>query len=158
MKSTGIVRRIDDLGRIVIPKEIRRNLYIKDNEEIEFFIENDQIVLKKFSRIFCLEDISNKIISIVHDLTNKVVLIGDKEKFIYGSGLSYKDYLGKTISKGLEEVFSTRQLVCTDGMLGYPIISYGDVIGLVVLVGEKSKQDIDIIKLVAQFLGKYVED
>ena len=158
MKSTGIVRRIDDLGRIVIPKEIRRNLYIKDNEEIEFFIENDQIVLKKFSRIFCLEDISNKIISIVHDLTNKVVLIGDKEKFIYGSGLSYKDYLGKTISKGLEEVFSTRQLVCTDCMLGYPIISYGDVIGLVVLVGEKSKQDIDIIKLVAQFLGKYVED
>lgn len=158
MKSTGIVRRIDDLGRIVIPKEIRRNLHIRDNEEIEFFIENDQIVLKKFSRIFCLEDISNKIISIVHDLTNKVVLIGDKEKFIYGSGLSYKDYLGKTISKGLEEVFSTRQLVYADGMLGYPIISYGDIIGLVVLVGEKSKQDIDIIKLVAQFLGKYVED
>lgn len=158
MKSTGIVRRIDDLGRIVIPKEIRRNLHIRDNEEIEFFIENDQIVLKKFSRIFCLEDISNKIISIVHDLTNKVVLIGDKEKFIYGSGLSYKDYLGKSIFKGLEEVFITRQLVYADGMLGYPIISYGDIIGLVVLVGEKSKQDIDIIKLVAQFLGKYVED
>lgn len=158
MKSTGIVRRIDDLGRIVIPKEIRRNLHIKENEEVEIFIDNEYILLRKFSRLLCLEDISKKIIDIVSKLINKTVIISDKEKYIYGCGLEKKKYLNEKISGKLNETFNNRNIFYIDNMLSYPIVSLGDVIGLVIFIGDYNENDVSIIKLVAQFLGKYVED
>ncbi len=158
MKSTGIVRRIDDLGRIVIPKEIRRNLHIKENEEVEIFIDNEYILLRKFSRLLCLEDVSKKIIDIVCGLINKTVIISDKEKYIYGCGVDKKEYLNENISDKLVDAFSNRNIFYIDNMLSYPIICNGDVMGLVIFVGEYNENDVSIIKLVAQFLGKYVEE
>ena len=82
MKSTGITRRIDDLGRIVIPKEIRKNLKIKENEVLEIFINNDEIILKKFSPFNDSEKVLSDYIKVINDMTGNDVIITDRDKVI----------------------------------------------------------------------------
>ena len=79
MKSTGITRRIDDLGRIVIPKEIRKNLKIKENEVLEIFINNDEIILKKFSPFNDSEKVLSDYIKVINDMTGNDVIITDRK-------------------------------------------------------------------------------
>ena len=86
MKSTGIVRRVDELGRIVIPKEIRRTLRIRNGESLEIFIDKDMINLKKFSEISDLSDISKEIVEIVNSTLKKTILITDRDMFVAASG------------------------------------------------------------------------
>lgn len=176
MKSTGVVRRVDDLGRIVIPKEIRRTLKIRDGEELEIFVENDVVVLKKFSKVADLENISKKIIDVVSSLIGKTVLVSDRDMFITGSGDLKKNYMNKEISNFIEEAMEKRT-VCVEKSLSsielvsgitdsysyivYPIISFGDVVGSVVVISNSSdvsEFDVTITGMIAQFLGKYVED
>ncbi len=85
MKSTGITRRIDDLGRIVIPKEIRKNLKIKENEVLEIFINNDEIILKKFSPFNDSEKVLSDYIKVINDMTGNDVIITDRDKVILSS-------------------------------------------------------------------------
>ena len=176
MKSTGVVRRVDDLGRIVIPKEIRRNLRIRDGEELEIFVDNDVVVLKKFSKVADLSSVSKKIVDVVSSLVNKTVLITDRDTFITGSGEFKKKYLNKEISSKIEDVISSRSVMVQkdignielvddiDETYSYiisPIISFGDVIGTVIMISNSSlvsEFDITINGMIAQFLGKYVED
>ena len=176
MKSTGVVRRVDDLGRIVIPKEIRRNLRIRDGDELEIFVDSEEIVLKKFSKAVDMCDVSNKIIGIVSSLVGKTVLVTDRDKVITGSGDYKKTYINKKISKCVENVIYSRiysvertlncnELVDDDtekhSYLIYPIICFGDVIGTVIIISANSDIsdfDITISSVIAQFLGKYVED
>lgn len=176
MKATGVVRRIDDLGRIVIPKEIRRTLKIRDGEELEIYIENDIILLKKFSKVADLGDASKKIVDVVSSLINKTILITDRDYIITGSGELKKNYLNKGISKDIENSISNRRMIAekklsqieiVDGVkekyayVVYPIISFGDVVGSVIIISENSdisEFDITISNMIAQFLGKYVED
>ena len=91
-------------------------------------------------------------------MINKTVIISDKEKYIYGCGVDKKKYLNENISDKLVDAFSNRNVFYIDNMLSYPIICNGDVMGLVIFVGEYNENDVSIIKLVAQFLGKYVEE
>lgn len=176
MKSTGVVRRVDDLGRIVIPKEIRRTLKIRDGEELEIFVDNDVVILKKFSKIFDLSDISKKLVDVVSSLVGKTVLVTDRDTFITGSGEFKKKYLNKEISSYLEDIISNCNVVVqkdigniqlgdvSGEMYSYiinPIISFGDVIGSVIVISNNSdisESDVMITGLIAQFLGKYVED
>ena len=88
MKSTGVVRRIDELGRIVIPKEIRRNLGIRDGENIEIFTENDSIILKKFYRMRASSDLASNLCELVYNSFNYKMIITDREKIIAYAGLS----------------------------------------------------------------------
>ena len=176
MKSTGVVRRVDDLGRIVIPKEIRRTLRIRDGEELEIFVDNDIVVLKKFSKVADLVDVSKKIVDIVSSLVGKTVLVTDRDTFITGSGELKKKYLNKEISSYLENIISNRNVVVqkdigniqladiSDEIYSFiinPIISFGDVIGAVIVISTNSdisEFDVTIAGMIAQFLGKYVED
>lgn len=176
MKSTGVVRRVDDLGRIVIPKEIRRNLRIRDGEELEIFVDNDVVVLKKFSKVADLGDVSKKIVDVVSSLVGKTVLVTDRDTFITGSGELKKKYLNKEISGKLEDIISNRNVVVqkdigtvqlvdvSSEMCSYiinPIISFGDVVGTVIMISNNSdisEFDVTIAGMIAQFLGKYVED
>lgn len=176
MKSTGVVRRVDDLGRIVIPKEIRRTLRIRDGEELEIFVDNDGVVLKKFSKISDLGDVSKKIIDVVSSIVGKTLLVTDRDYFITGSGELKKNYMNKEISKKVEDIIETRT-VCiektissieladgTEDKYSYivnPIISFGDVVGTVIMISTSSdisEFDVTISGMIAQFLGKYVED
>lgn len=176
MKSTGVVRRVDDLGRIVIPKEIRRTLRIRDGEELEIFVDNDVVILKKFSKVADLADVSKKIIDVVSSLVGKTILVTDRDCFITGSGDLKKNYMNKEISDKIEEIINNHT-VCVEKVVSsiklvdgieekysyiiQPIICFGDVIGTIIMISvssDISEFDVTISGMIAQFLGKYVED
>lgn len=108
MKTTGIIRRIDDLGRIVIPKELRRTLRIKSSESLEIFVDNDDIVLKKYSPMESIEDAASRYVDSFNKVINHNVIVTDKDKVIAVSGVLKKKYLGKSISEFTERSIERR--------------------------------------------------
>lgn len=176
MKSTGVVRRVDDLGRIVIPKEIRRTLRIRDGESLEIFVDSETITLKKFSKMTDIEEVSKQLVDVINATLNKSVLITDRDKFIAASGSFKKKYIGKNISKFLEKILNERKVFLSHNLdrievlegeeenLSYvihPIIMNGDAIGLVMTLSDNDnigQLDEKIIGLTAQFLAKYIEE
>ena len=100
MKATGVVRRIDDLGRIVIPKEIRRTLRIKEGDPLEIFTEKDgDIILKKYSPIGELTNFATEYVESLNKITGHIALITDRDTVIAISGTTKKDILEQKISK-----------------------------------------------------------
>ena len=174
MKSTGVVRRIDDLGRIVIPKEIRRSLRIHDGESMEIFVDNELITLKKYSSLDELISMSELLVDAINNEIKKEVFITDMDKVIAYSGREKKKYISKTISSDLVQIINERMNVkynnksieLIDGItynykyVVYPIIANGDASGSVVVLSddlEISEEDEKIVKFVADFLGKHIE-
>ena len=176
MRTTGVVRRIDDLGRIVIPKEMRRTLRIHDGESLEIFVEDEMIALKKYSSMSDLNDISNDLSNTINKVLLKEVLITDRDKVISSSGNLKSKYQGKNISKYLEEKLANRETVIeksvkevefVDGQMekcSYtisPIIMNGDAIGTVVIFTvSDSITDIEVkmANMASKFLGKHIEE
>lgn len=108
VKATGIVRRIDDLGRIVIPKEIRRTLRIREKDALEIFTDRDgEVILKKYSPIADLEDFAQEYADSLFESTGHVALISDRDAFIAVAGTSKKAFLGKSIPDELSEQLDT---------------------------------------------------
>ena len=99
MKTTGVVRRIDELGRIVIPKEIRKNLRIKNGDSMEIFLNDEEIVLKKYSPIESLENVLINYVDSFNQVMKHNIIITDRDKVIAISGSLKKKYLGKSISE-----------------------------------------------------------
>lgn len=176
MKATGVVRRIDDLGRIVIPKEIRKNLRIKNGENLEIFIdEKDNIILRKYSQIDKLKDVAVSITEAIHLITKKNVLITNTDSFVAISGNMKKEYIDKPISGQLNKAMHDRKEIFQSSVtdlemsedkteeVSYgicPIIAGGDVVGVVMLLSKKedmTENDFQIIKIVASFLAKHIE-
>ena len=176
MKATGIVRRVDELGRIVIPKEIRRTLRIRNGESLEIFVDKDMINLKKFSEINDMSEISQEIIDIVNSTLKKNIFITNRDKFVAGSGNLKKLFYEKKISRTLEKLITDRRVVIETSRhdiellegensfysyIIYPIIVNGDSIGLVIILSDKN--DLGILEdnmayVVSQFLTKYIEE
>ena len=180
MKATGIVRRIDDLGRIVIPKEIRRTLRIRESDPLEIFTDREgEIILKKYSPIGEMSTFAKQYAESLAQVSGHTALIADRDQFIAVSGGS-KNLLGKGLSSELEDKINNREtLIASKGERSFiqvssdggedfshiaisPIICEGDVIGAVVLseVDEKSKMGEVEQKLVlsaAGFLGRQME-
>jgi len=117
MKATGIVRRIDDLGRVVIPKEIRRTLRIREGDPLEIFVDRDgEVILKKYSPISELGDFAKEYGEALYDSLGHPVLICDRDVFIAVAGSSKKEYLNKNISSLVESVMESRSSsLVTDG-------------------------------------------
>ena len=170
MKSTGVIRRIDELGRIVIPKEIRRNLQIRDGETLEIFIENDSIILRKHSIVATAFDMINKLGSLTNDIMNYSLIITDREKIIYISDKNLEIIKGKNISAKLinyidgRECYNSKEEITLSfdelDLKGYfsisPIISSNDSIGLIILY-SKEKMNIEeekYSKLLAKLIGE----
>lgn len=176
MKSTGVVRRVDDLGRIVIPKEIRRTLRIRDGEALEIFVDSEMIALKKFSKMTNMTEVAKELVDIINGNINKTVLIADRDRFIAGSGSLKKSYVDKNISKELENIMNERKSVVENSKHSiellenikeslayviYPIIMNGDAVGLVLVVSDKSdigQLEEKLVNITAQFLGKHIEE
>lgn len=165
MKQTGVTRKIDELGRIVIPKEIRKNLGIRDGETLEIFTSEDSIILKKYFEVRKYEDLSNKLCELINNIYNIDLVITDREKVITSSN---KDIVenSKLNNKLLElidnrEIFITKELstinLGTD-ISGYftviPIIASSDSLGLVILISETR---IDYSSL-GKFIAKIIAD
>ena len=112
MKATGIVRRIDDLGRVVIPKEIRRTLRIREGDPLEIFTDREGgVILKKYSPIGELTDFSKDYAESLQQAIGNIVLIADKDAFISMSGAPKKDYVDRKISSELENIMDDRKTV-----------------------------------------------
>ena len=99
MKSTGVVRRIDELGRIVIPKEIRKNLRIKNGDSLEIFLDDEAIILKKYSQIESLEMIAENYVETFNQVMKHNIIVTDRDKVIAIAGNLKKKFLGKPISE-----------------------------------------------------------
>ena len=178
MKATGIVRRIDDLGRIVVPKEIRRTLRIREGDPLEIFTDHEgEIILKKYSPIGELSQFAGEYAESLAQTTGHLVLVTDCDHVVTASGAGKKDYEGKPISRQLEEIISERKNFLADkkdanfikitlddnGQQAVStIICEGDAIGAVVLYerDDRTKMTETERKLAiaaAGFLGKQME-
>ena len=176
MKTTGVVRRIDDLGRIVIPKEIRRTLRIRDGESLEIFVEDEMIALKKYSSMNDLNDICKDLVNTINQTLSKNVLITDRDSVISISGNNKSNYLNKSISKYLEEKLKNREIVVEKNTIEVefvenikdkysytisPIITNGDVVGTVVIfsdVDNITDTEVKLASFVSSFIGKHIEE
>ena len=179
MKATGIVRRIDDLGRVVIPKEIRRTMRIREGDPLEIFTDKDgEVIFKKYSPMGELSDFAGQICETMHKTTNRITAITDRDSVISVFGAPKRDLGEKRISGELEQVMEGRQLFqeragernlpIVDGDSQYrvsiaaPIISEGDVMGCVVFLNTGDSQPTGEVEnklaaTVARFLGKQME-
>ena len=183
MKATGIVRRIDDLGRIVIPKEIRRTLRIKEGDPLEIYTDREgEVIFKKYSPIGELQSFAAEYADALQKTSSVPIFICDRDEVIAVSGASKKEYLDRKISRGLEEIVENRSLymresgkeavaITIDGGSHYvncamPILSEGDVVGCVVSAWQydaptsgkiSNETESKLIQTAGVFLGKQME-
>ncbi len=182
MKATGIVRRIDDLGRVVIPKEIRRTLRIREGDPLEIFTDREgEIILKKYSPIGELTEFAGEYVESLFETTRHIAVITDRDGVIAVSGSSKKDYTEKRLSPELEKIIESRETYVTNGnakpiritanefnpdnytsQIISPILVHGDPIGAVMLLSkEKAAKMTEIeeklIKTACIFLSRQME-
>ena len=180
MKATGIVRRIDDLGRVVIPKEIRRTMRIREGDPLEIFTDNDgEVVFKKYSPVGEMSPFAAQYADVMARACGLTVLICDRDHVVAAAGSSKKDFLERRVSGQLEEVMDGRQihvarageprrLQPVEGIERYaavtaPILAAGDVIGAVCMLLPESgaipsESDVKLAQVAAAFLGKQMEE
>lgn len=180
MKATGIVRRIDDLGRVVVPKEIRRTLRIREGEPMEIFTGREgEIVLKKYSPIGELSKYAREFADALSFVTGCLACVSDHDQIVAASGHEQKEYNQKSISPELEGMIARRESAQITGnsdkhinfvesqkeeyvsAVIQPIISAGDAIGSVFIVSEKKElgeMETKLAQLTAVFLGKQMEN
>lgn len=181
MKATGIVRRIDDLGRVVIPKEIRRTMRIREGDPLEIYTDREgEVIFKKYSPIGELASFAAQYAETLYKTCQMAVVICDRDAIIACAGIPKKDYADRKLSPALESVMEKRSLSCfcdgegipvTEGgeaivSCAMPIISEGDITGLVASVsgkpGDGSERiapelEAKLIQTAAGFLGRQLE-
>ncbi|HZK26220.1 MAG TPA: stage V sporulation protein T [Thermoclostridium sp.] len=182
MKATGIVRRIDDLGRVVIPKEIRRTLRIREGDPLEIFTDRDgEVILKKYSPIGELGDFAIEYAESLHNTSGHIICVSDRDFVIAVSGASKKEFLEKQLSGEVEKIMESKDTFVSSSdetakitilndetsdrytsQVITPIISEGDPIGAVMFLSTdpKSKMgevETKLAQSAASFLGKHME-
>ena len=182
MKATGIVRRIDDLGRVVIPKEIRKTLRIREGDPLEIFTDKEgEVILKKYSPIGELSEFALQYAETLAKTSGHIACITDKDSVIAVSGAPKKEFLDKNVSFELEKIMEEKMtwivknstekkvpILNNDNVERYnaqvisPIVSEGDTIGSVILMatGTNSQMgdvEIKLAQSAAGFLGKQME-
>lgn len=112
MKATGIVRRIDDLGRIVIPKEIRRTLRIREGDPLEIYVDREgEVILKKYSPVSELGDFAKEYADSLHEAIGHIILIADRDHIVAVAGAAKKEFLNKPLGTIVEKVMEERKAV-----------------------------------------------
>lgn len=177
MKATGIVRRIDDLGRVVIPKEIRRTLRIREGDPLEIFTDRDgEVILKKYSPISELGSFAQEYAETLYATLGTPAFISDRDEMIAVAGVSKKDYLNRRLSSQAEEILSAKTIVsekmekAVEWIPGQveqvksfcvaPIIVDGNPIGAVYLISKVhfiGDTETKAVETAAHFLAKQME-
>ena len=181
MKATGIVRRIDELGRVVIPKEIRRTLRLKEGDPLEIFTTHDELTLKKYSPIATLEGFSEATARSLNLLSGKLCAICDTDSILNAVGEGKRDLEGKRLSADMDKILRDRRSYLanlTEGdnivsiaeapiegvtaQIIVPIITNGDCIGAVAILSraEGEKMDLNLLnlaRLTAEILSNHFE-
>ena len=174
MKATGIVRRIDDLGRIVIPKEIRRTLRIRETDPMEIYTDMDgQIVLKKYSPMADVSEFAVEYAESIAQNTGMTIAITDRDCVIAAAGTQKKNVQGKHITKELNDIMDKRQSVVASASENDYVKAVTDydcesevispIICMVIMFGNDKKQKLGesekrIVKVAADFLGRHMDN
>lgn len=179
MKATGIVRRIDDLGRVVIPKEIRRTMRIREGDPLEIYTDKDgEVIFKKYSLMGGLGDFAGQMCETLNKTTGQIAVITDRDACIAVAGTPRRELADKRVSAELEQIMEGRQIyqykagdqplsVCEENekyliACAAPILSEGDVLGCVLFVSgdsdmKTSETDYKLVQTIAGFLGRHME-
>ncbi len=179
MKATGIVRRIDDLGRVVIPKEIRRTMRIREGDPLEIYTDKDgEVIFKKYSLMGGLSDFAVQMCETLNKTTGRICVITDRDAVIAVAGAPRRDLMDKPIGEALESILEGRRLyqhqtgespipISDDaGKYGVvcaaPILAEGDVLGCVLFAGEgdqlqSGETEYKLLQTMSGFLGRHME-
>lgn len=183
LKATGVVRRIDDLGRIVIPKEIRKTLRIKEGDPLEIFTDKEgEVILKKYSPIGELSEFASGYAETLSKTTGHIACITDKDTVIAVSGGPKKEFLEQDLSGELEQLLEDKEVYTSkennevsipitkndnkerkyNSQVVYPIVSQGDVIGSVILLSKDAntkmgEAELKVVQSAAGFLGSQMD-
>ena len=180
MKATGIVRRIDDLGRVVIPKEIRRTMRIREGDPLEIFVNKEgEVIFKKYSLLGDIDELAGQFCEALSKNIGGVVAVTDRDSVIAIAGGGKRELLERQLSDALEAVLEERGTYCRQEnekplpviegsdqyhvCLAAPILSQGDVMGSVLLVTDQENRmtgEIEraLAETAASFLGRHMED
>ncbi len=179
MKATGIVRRIDDLGRVVIPKEIRRTMRIREGDPLEIYTNSEgEVIFKKYSPINEMSESAASAAEVIHKLGSAPVVIFDRDHVVAVSGVQKKEYAERRLSTGLEELLDTRKSWTYDGdgkpilpvegvsknaIAISPIIASGDIAGAVCFLAPEANSkgtqlQLTLSQTAAMFLGRQLEE
>lgn len=179
MKATGIVRRIDDLGRVVIPKEIRRTMRIREGDPLEIYTSRDgEVIFKKYSLLGGVEDFASQLCETMSRSTGCICAVTDRDTMIAIAGGAKRELMGKHITPALEQIMDSRRIYqLTAGAekipvsdsapqffahVAAPILAEGDLLGMVLFIGSDSTPltgdaEFKLAQTVAAFLGRHME-
>ena len=175
MKATGIIRRIDDLGRIVIPKEIRKNLRIKEGDNLEIFVVNEENIIKKYSIKNKINDLAQELTDAIYTFMKHSIFITDTDIVVAGSGPLKKKYINKNVSNFITDSIKRREKITENHFKDLNFIedeiipcSYvmctilvnGEAAGMIVIINEDEKlgeTEMQMAGIVSSFMTKYLE-
>ncbi len=179
MKATGIVRRIDDLGRVVIPKEIRRTMRIREGDPLEIYTSRDgEVIFKKYSLLGGVEDFAGQLCETMNRSTGCICAVTDRDSVIAVAGGGRRELLGKPITAELERIMDARHIYqcgpedtpipvsdSNDKLtisIAAPILSEGDLLGAVLFISAVPSQptgetEYKLAQTIAAFLGRHME-
>ncbi len=179
MKATGIVRRIDDLGRVVIPKEIRRTMRIRDGDPLEIYTDRDgEVIFKKYSPMGELGAFAAQLCETLYKTAGIPAVITDRDAVIGVAGVSKRDVMERRLSTALEDMMEQRRtyrlspgetaMPALDGddrysvLVASPILAEGDVSGCVLFLKtdtteEATETEFKLVQTISGFLGRQME-
>ncbi len=176
MKAIGIVRRIDDLGRVVIPKEIRRTMRIREGDPLEIYTSGDgEVIFRKYSPIGELSGYAGRYADVLYRMAGLPVVVCDRDQVIAAAGVPKKEYLARRITPQLEKLEMSRRSYLRDSAAAprispaegveqgacvvIPVIADGDVTGSVLLLGDEPVTEVQakLAQATASFLGRQME-
>ncbi len=163
MKATGIVRRIDDLGRVVVPKEIRRVLRIREGDPLEIYTGNTgEVILKKYSPINELSQFADEYAESVSRVLGATIIVSDTDQVIAACGSGKKEFMDKKVDSELDRIIQSKNRYLNDAKIVVPIISQGDPIGSITILPKEHNvlgdTELKIAEIGASFLAKQMEN
>ena len=163
MKATGIVRRIDDLGRVVVPKEIRRILRIREGDPLEIYTGNmGEIILKKYSPIGDMSQVAGEFAETASSILGGTVAVSDTDQFIAAAGKQKRQFDHDKIDTELDHIIQSKDKFLSSKKVIVPIISQGDAIGSVTVLSPEGKElgvtEMKAAQIGAEFLAKQIYD
>lgn len=163
MKATGIVRRIDDLGRVVVPKEIRRVLRIREGDPLEIYTGNSgEVILKKYSPINELSQFAGEYVETINKVLGGTIIVSDTDTVIAASGSDKKSYTDKRIDAELDNIIQSKNRYLNDSKNVVPIVSQGDPIGSITILPKEGKTlgeaELKVAEVGASFLARQMEN
>ena len=161
MKATGIVRRIDDLGRVVVPKEIRRVLRIREGDPLEIYTGGaGEVILKKYSPINELSQFADEYAETASKVLGATIIVSDTDQVIAAWGSSKKDFVEKKVDSELDKIIQSKNRYLSDNKIVVPIISQGDPIGSITVLSKETKTlgdpELKAAEIGASFLARHL--